>query len=194
MTRHAFAVLMVVLGLVGGGCASDRKTGEGEGTPQGADKGANPSQPISRVDPCSLVTKEEIQQQLELAGSPSQAAALKSKGAVWTVAMEPAPRGESRACQVHWQASVDGDVRRQDDFTIVVTFAGWLTGSVAGMKQPLPIPNLGDEAYFVGGSSGPPYARVGDIAVGIENFPDTKQSKSGVYLLRLAVPRARAAQ
>lgn len=91
-------------------------------------------------------------------------------------------------------ARVDGEIQRQDDFTVIVTFAGWLTGSVAGMEHPLPIPSLGDEAYFVGGKSGPPYARVSDIAVGIENFPDTRESKSGVDLLRLAVPRARATQ
>jgi hypothetical protein len=73
-----------------------------------------------------------------------------------------------------------------------VTFARWLTGSVAGMSHPLTIPNVGDEAYFVGGKSGPPYARIGDIAIGIENFPDTKQARSGLDLLRAAVLRARA--
>ena len=49
----------------------------------------------------------------------------------------------------------------------------------------------GYEAYFVGGKSGPPYARVGDAAIGIEDFPDTRQSKSGLDLLRAAVSRAR---
>lgn len=196
MSRHAFAPIALAIAL-GAGCGSEGTRSQRQTGPaarQGGGQAGDPSKAIARVDPCSVVTKEEVQQQLELAGSPAQAAALKSKGAVWTIAMESAQRGAARVCQVHWQASVDGDIRRQDDFTIVVTFAGWLTGSVAGMKQPLPIPDLGDEAYFVGGKSGPPYARVGDIAVGMENFPDTKQSRSGVELLRLAVPRARAAR
>lgn len=196
MTRHRLAALAIAL-LYGAGCASEGKQSQSQGgsaAGQGGGGDADPTDAIARVDPCTLVTKEEIQQQLELVGSPDQAAALKSKGAVWTITMQPVPRGVSRTCQIHWQVSVDGDIHRQDDFTIVDTFAGWLTGSVAGMKTPLPIPNLGDEAYFVGGKSGPPYARVGDLAVGIENFADTRESKSGVELLRLAIPRARAAQ
>ena len=32
---------------------------------------------------------------------------------------------------------------------------------MAGAKNPRSIAGVGDEAYFVGGSSGPPYARVG---------------------------------
>lgn len=196
MTRHRLAAIAIAL-FYGAGCGSEGTRSQSQGGSAGGENAggpADPSKAIARVDPCSLVTKEEIQQQLELAGSPDQAAALKRKGAVWTITMQPVPRGVSRTCQIHWQASVDGDIQRQGDFTIVDTFAGWLTGSEAGMKTPLPIPSLGDEAYFVGGKSGPPYARVGDIAVGIENFPDTRQSKSGVELLRLAIPRARATQ
>lgn len=196
MTRRAFAAIAIAM-IFGAGCGSDGAKPQNPGgtaATQGGAPSSDPSKAIARVDPCSLLTKEEIQQQLELAGSPDQAAALRSNGAVWTIAMQPEPRGVSRTCQVHWQASVGGDVKRQDDFAVVVTFAGWLTGSVVDMQHPLPIPSLGDEAYFVGGKSGPPYARVGDIAVGIENFPDTRESKSGVDLLRLAVPRAGATQ
>lgn len=195
MTRHVFARIALAIAL-GAGCGSEATKSQNQGGPAARQDGGqadDPSEAIARVDPCSLVTKEEIQQQLELAGSSAQVAALKSKGAVRTIAMQSVPRGVARVCQVHWQASVDGDIRRQDDFTVVVTFAGWLTGSVAGMTHPLPIPNLGDEAYFVVGMSGPPYARVGAIAVGIENFPDTKQSKSGIDLLQLAVSGVRAA-
>ena len=144
---------------------------------------------ISKVDPCSLLKKEEIQQQIELSLG-SKLEGLQKKGIAWSIIMQPAPRGASRACEVAWQGKVNGEMQSRGEFTVVVTNAGWLTGSVAGMTHPLPIPNLGDEAYFVGGKSGPPYARVGDIAIGIENFPDTKLSKSGVDLLRTAVPRA----
>lgn len=189
MTRGFLLLGAVVLGASacgGGGGSGDQGSASAQ-QPAAASDG--PAKSIARIEPCSLLTKDEIQQQVELAQQPDQLAALKSKGAVWSITMESVPRGVSRTCQVHWQAAVNGEVRRKDDFTVVVTFAGWLTGSVAGMKTPLPIPNLGEEAYFVGGKSGPPYARVRDVAIGIENFPDTKQSKSGVDLLRLAVAR-----
>jgi len=143
-------------------------------------------------DPCSLLTKDEIQHQVELSLSASKLAALRSKGVVWAIGMQAGPPGESRACQISWKGTVSDEVQSRGEFSLVVTSAAWLTGSVAAMSHPLPIPGLGDEAYFVGGKSGPPYARVGGMAIGIENFPDTKQSRSGLDLLRLAVPRARA--
>ncbi len=145
---------------------------------------------ISRVDPCALVTKEDIQHQVELSLSSGKADRLRSQGVVWSITMQPTPGDASRACQIAWRGTVNGEAQSLGEFSVVVTFAGWLTGSIAGMSHPLPIPNLGDEAYFVGGKSGPPYARVGDIAIGIENFPDTKQAKSGLDLLRSAVSRA----
>ena len=146
---------------------------------------------ISHVDPCSLLKTDEIQQQIELSMG-SKLEGLRKQGVTWSIAMQPDPRGASRACQISWQGKAKGEVYSRGEFSVVVTFASWLTGSVAGMTHPLPIPNLGDEAYFVGGKSGPPYARIGDMAIGIENFPDTKQAKAGVDLLRSAVSRASA--
>jgi hypothetical protein len=140
---------------------------------------------------CSLLTKDEIQHQVELSWPSGKAERLRSKGVVWSITMQPMQRGAAHICQIAWQAKVNGETQSRGDFSVVVTFASWLTGSVAGMEHPLPIPNLGDEAYFVGGKSGPPYARVGDVAIGIENFPDTKQAKSGLDLLRTAVFRVR---
>ena len=146
---------------------------------------------IARVDPCALLTKDEIQHQVELSSSSAKADRRRSQGVVWSITMQSTPTDASRACQITWLATVNNEVQSRGQFSVVVTFAGWLTGSVAAMSHPLPIPNLGEEAYFVGGKSGPPYARLGDIAIGIENFPDTKQAKSGLDLLRAAVQRAR---
>lgn len=154
-------------------------------------QGASAQKAIARIDPCALLTKDEIQHQVELSFSSGKADRLRSQGVVWSITMQLTPQETSRACQIAWQATVNREAQSRGEFSVVVTSASWLTGSVAGMTHPLPIPNLGDEAYFVGGKSGPPYARVGDIAIGIENFPDTKQSKSGLDLLRAAVMRAR---
>ena len=142
-------------------------------------------------DPCSLLTKDEVQHQVELSLSSGKAEKLRSAGVVWSITTQAAPRGATQSCLIAWQAKVNGEAQSRGDFSVVVTSADWLTSSVAAMTHPLPIPNLGDEAYFVGGKSGPPYARVGNIAIGIENFPDTKQAKSGLDLLRAAVLRAR---
>jgi len=195
MMWRTHGTIMMVGALFAGGCGG-RSDGQGRtaaGQAVGAAGNASgASSAVSRIEPCSLLTKDEIQEQVEQSHSPSQLAGLKSKGVVWTISMESVPQGASRICQVAWQGAVNGEVSTKGDFSVNVTYADWLKGSVAGMTHPLPIPNLGDEAYFVGGKSGPPYARVGDVAIGIENFPDTRESKSGLALLRLAVPRARA--
>jgi hypothetical protein len=127
----------------------------------------------SPIDPCTLLTKDEIQQQLELSGPQSQSPAPKKEGVAWSITMEPEPRGSTPVCRIQWRRSVNGDVQRKGEFAVVATSAGWLKGSVAAMKTPLPIAN------------------VGDAAIGIEDFPDTRQSKSGLDLLRAAVSRAR---
>ena len=96
------------------------------------------------IDPCTLLTKDEVQQQIELSGPESQSAALKKKGGVWSITMEPEPRGATPACRIKWRGSVNGEVQRQGDFMVVVTSANWLKGSIAAMKNPLPIANVGD--------------------------------------------------
>jgi hypothetical protein len=174
------------------GCGGDGAASQGAKTAaQAPSAGGRQTAGISRIDPCSLLTKDEVQQQEALAYSPSQLAALESKGVVWSINMESQPRGVSRACHITWQGKVNGEVSTTSDFDVVVTFADWLKGSVAAMKHPLPIPNIGDEAHIVGGASGPAYARVGDVAIGIENFPGSKDSKPRLDLLRAAVSRAR---
>jgi hypothetical protein len=195
MMWRTYGTIMMVAGLAAAGCGgrSDSQRGTAAGqTLAAAGNATSASSAVSRIEPCSLLRKEEIQEQVEQSHSPGQLAGLKSKGVVWTISMESVPQGASRICQVAWQGAVNGEVSSKGDFSVNVTFADWLKGSVAGMKHPLPIPNVGDEAYFVGGKSGPPYARVGDVALGIENFPDTRESKSGLALLRLAVARVPA--
>lgn len=189
MTKHAFvlAVLGTLLCAAASGAQTEGQDGSVvvQGQPASA-RGAN-----AAIDPCALLTKDEIVKQIELSKVPSQLQAFQSKGGVWSVSMVPEPRGASPACEISWRGTIGGDVSSKGAFTVVITTAAWLRGSMTGVKQPKVIPGVGDEAYFVGGSSGPPYARVGDIAIGIENFPDTKQSKSGLDLLRLAVARVK---
>src|SRR5690348_2859620 len=88
--------------------------------------------PVS-PDPCSLLTKDEIQHQVELSWPSGKAERLRSEGVVWSITMQPTQRGEAHICQIAWQAKVNGETQSRGDFSVVVTFAGWLTGSVAAM-------------------------------------------------------------
>ena len=141
---------------------------------------------VARVHPCTLLTKDEIVAQVEASREPHQLEALHRDGVVWDVTGNETPSGAARVCEFAWHGTAKGEVMSKGEFTVNVTTAGWLQGTLGAIQNPKPIPGLGDEAYFVLNA---PYARVGVIAVGIENFPDTRENKAGLALLRLAVPR-----
>jgi hypothetical protein len=153
--------------------------------------GSGSSRAVADVDPCALVTKEEIVAQIEASYVSDQLAGFKSAGGTWQITPTPEQQGISNACRFALKGTVaNGDVRHQSEFTVAVTDGAFVNPNVNNAKNR-PIPGLGDEAYFM--SRGPmmPYARVGNIAVGIEGFPNTPSDKAGVGLLRAAVARIR---
>lgn len=141
---------------------------------------------VARIDPCALVTKDEIRKKVEASHQPDDLARLNREGAVWTITTESITRGESRDCQIKWQVDGNGEMRERGDFSVSVATAEWLKLLRADMKQPPEtIPGLGDEAFFTGGKTRSPYARVGDVAIGIEG----SSGQPTVDLLRAAVAR-----
>ena len=191
MLKHTLVLAATGAALAVVGCSAG---GDGGRDTSAGDVSAYVSQagkPVASVDPCALLTKEEVVRQVELSKEPGQLEALRGMGVVWDVVSTPEPRGVSRACHVAWRGMVNDDARTRGSFSVVVTDAAWLRSAMAGETKAKSIAGVGDEAYFVGGSSGPPYARVGDVAVGIEEFPDTREAKSGLDLLRAVVPRVR---
>lgn len=152
---------------------------------------SGPNAAVAKIDPCALLTKEEIIGQLEASYPPDQLAAFKSKSGKWQIDSNPEQMGTAKLCQYRFIATVqNGDTTHHSDFKLAVVEPAFVNPNLnqAGKR---PIPGIGDEAYFM--SRGPmmPYARVGNVGVGIEGFPSTPTDKAGVGLLRLAVGRVR---
>lgn len=143
---------------------------------------------VARIDPCTLVTKDEIRKKVEAGQEPSHLARLNSGGAVWSITTESVTHGESRDCLIKWEVTANGEMRQRGDLSVTIATGEWFRTNLEDMKrtkQPVAIPGVGDEAYFIGGSSRSPYARVGDLAIGIEN----SVGQPAVDLLRTAVAR-----
>src|SRR5689334_13121658 len=99
LSKYSVAVAVAV-SLAIDGCGGDGAASQSAKTPAQAASAGGQTAAISRIDPCALLTKDEVQQQEELAYSPGQLAALKSKGVAWSINMESQPRGVSRACHI----------------------------------------------------------------------------------------------
>ena len=150
---------------------------------------------IAKIDPCTLVTKDEIQAAIEGKRDLSELASLKSKGIVWSISTTPVGEGESRRCQIHWQGTIGGAMHERGDMSVSVYKAEYFKSQVADMNRVRhrngrpdlsPIPGIGDEAHYFGYSeTGNPEARVGELAVGV----DALAGKPSVDLLRVAVSR-----
>ena len=163
----------------------------GAGARQPGPQGSGPTS-IGAIDPCTLLTKEEIATQIEASYSPDQQAGFKSQGGTWTITPTPAEEGISKVCRYTLTGTVkNGDTRQQTEFKLIVTDGAFVNPNVNNAKSR-PIPGIGDEAYFMSRGSMMPYARVGNVAVGMEGFPSTPKAKAGEDLLRAAVARVRA--
>jgi hypothetical protein len=150
---------------------------------------------IAKTDPCTLVTKAEIQTAIEAKHKPSELASLKQKGIAWSISTKSISEGESRVCQIHWQGTMGGAMHETGDMSVRLSNAEYFTANVKDMNRVRKrtgrpdlalIPGIGDEAYFFGYSEkGNPEARVGNVAVGIEFLA----GPPSVDLLRAAVGR-----
>ena len=174
----AFA-LAIALGVACGGASANQGEAAGSHTYAGADH-------VAHTNPCTLVTKQEIQQKVEASESPSDLAWVKSHDVTWSISMDTITHGESRNCLIKWQMTANGQMHERGEFYVSVATGEWLKTTLADMKKPpLAIPGVGDEAYFIGGGDHSPYARVGDLAIGIEE----SRGKPAVDLLSAAVSR-----
>ena len=173
------AVLALTLAMACGGSSANQDKAPADSQDAGASH-------VARIDPCALVTKDEIRKKVEASHQPDDLARLNRDGAVWTISTDSVTHGESRDCLIKWQVDGNGEMRERGDFSVSVATAEWLKTLRSDMKQPpVTIPGIGDEAFFTGGESRSPYARVGDVAIGIEG----SSGQPTVDLLRAAVAR-----
>ena len=151
----------------------------------------------SKIDPCTLVTKAEIQTAIEAKRVPAELARYKSKGITWAITTNSIAEGEARVCQIHWQGNFGSQMQETGDMQIRVYNAEYFTSEVSDLNRTrqrtgkpalAPIPGVGDEAHNFGYSEkGNPAARVGKLAVGVENL----SGKASLDLLKAAVSRVK---
>jgi len=184
----------VLLSTALAGALSGAACGQSEGSAVGA-SGDKTAAKIAAIDPCALVTKDEIQAAIEGKRNPDELARLKTRGIVWSISTTPVTEGEARRCQIHWQGDFGSVMQEQSDMAVTVYNAESFKSNVADMNRVRrrngrpdlsPIPGIGDEAHYFGYSEkGNPQARVGDLAVGIESLA----GKPSLDLLRAAISR-----
>jgi hypothetical protein len=148
-----------------------------------------------KVDPCALVTKDEIRAAIEAKRDPSALASLKKRGVVWTITTTSDSEGDSQICRIHWVGNVGSEMAERGDMAVRVYEAEIFKVNVSDMNRVrqrngkpalVAIPGVGDEAYFFGYSdTGDPEARVGKLAVAIESL----KGKPSVDLLKAALSR-----
>lgn len=173
--------LALAFGIACGGSSASRDKAESGSQDAGASH-------VARIDPCALVTKEEIRRKVEAQADqkPADLAILNSDAAVWTISTDSVTNGDSRTCQIKWEVNAHGAMIQRGEFSVSVATAEWLTMlRSARTSPPVAIPGIGDEAWFMVGAVSSPYARVGDVAIGIEG----SAGQSAVDLLRAAVAR-----
>ena len=120
------------------------------------------------VDPCALLTKEEIAEELLQAVSPSQRAAWSTPE--FTVSGTVANRGESSACEYAFESrqAVGGTAASRGEFNVMVSPADLVL--VPGNER-LPVPQAGPEMFRAAASEGVYYVLKGGHAATIGNFP-----------------------
>ncbi|HEV8495723.1 MAG TPA: hypothetical protein VGQ56_02610 [Gemmatimonadaceae bacterium] len=187
---NAHVLLWTSLAAVLGGTAC--------GPSESSASGQSPSRreaTVENIDPCTLVTKDEIQTAIEAKRNPSELARLKSRGIVWSISTTSVTEGEARRCQIHWQGNFGSVMQEKGDMAVEVYKAEYFKAQVSDMNRVRRrngrpeltlIPGVRDEAYYFGYSEkGNPEARVGNVAVGVESLA----GKPSLDLLRAAVSR-----
>jgi hypothetical protein len=140
-----------------------------------------------KVNPCSLLTDDEIAAQVDLTLEPDQRASLHERSVKHQIAKEENREGMFPVCRITWR-SVDpaGEQWTTGNFQVFVGPA-----SLLAIDRGAAIEGVGDEAFFV---SGMPGARVGNLSVSIQDFPATDEGNGAVELLRSAAQRLHSRQ
>ena len=153
---------------------------------QGNNKG---SDRLASVNPCTLLTDDEIGTAADNSDSPSQREARHKMGVKYEVSKQEDHSGMGPVCHVSWRAVAPGnDERAKGTFDIIAMTASQLK-ALEGMSRPhtgkrsAPISGIGDEAFYLEYA---PSARVGDLGVSISEFPS---ADGGIDLLKDAAGR-----
>lgn len=140
------------------------------------------------IDPCALLTKDQISKELVLAVSPSQRAAWTTTEFV--IKDSPVTRGELRTCDYTFASSeaVGGTPAWRSEFNVMVSPADLV---LVPQDQRLPVPDAPD-MFRPASAEGVYYALKGGLAATISNFPGRSEGDADagrIALLRLIADR-----
>jgi len=147
------------------------------------------SDKLANIDPCSLLTDDEIGTAVDNSEPESQREARHQMGVKYEVSKQADRSGMYPVCHVSWKAVAPGnDERAKGTFDIAAMTASHiksLEGSIRPHtgKRAAPIPGVGDEAFYLEYA---PSARVGDLGVSISEF---SSKDGGIELLKEAAGR-----
>ncbi|HEU4829770.1 MAG TPA: hypothetical protein VFT04_11310 [Gemmatimonadales bacterium] len=186
------AFLAVLLLAVPGAACSDRAGAE-QGADYAADLENGDDTPASvNVDPCGLLTREEISEQLYLSLPQSQRDHYSTPE--FDVETDPADYGASRMCAYRFQSrdSVGGGPTWHSDFDLMV-FPSNAIALPEDRREPLA--GAGSGMFKERGTAAGYYVVKGGLAVSITRFPGRQDDGEGgpdagrVVLLRRIAER-----
>jgi hypothetical protein len=184
LPHRGILVLTVLVALFAVGCAA-RGINPLAGSSQTTQQSSNQNTELSKINPCSLLTNEEIAAQVDLTLEPHQREAKRQTGVKHEISSK-LEDGMPTVCLFSWR-SVDskGEESYRGEFEVHMITAQQMV-EFPPLKRKKAIADVGDEAFHDGYRA---YARVGKVGVDIENFPDTHEGEGRVELLRAAVRR-----
>jgi len=183
LRQYRISVLAVLVALFAAGCAGG--IGPLAGSPQTTDQGSIQNSELSKINPCSLLTNEEIAAQVDLSLESHQREAKRQMGVRHEISSK-LEEGMPTVCLFSWR-SVDskGEESYRGEFEVHLITVQQMV-EFPPLKRKKAIAGVGDEAFDDGYRA---YARVGKAVIDIENFPDTHEGEGRVELLRAAVIR-----
>lgn len=168
----ALAHVAMVLSLGAAGCGDRAEETPAGRTPladaEAADDGLPEEPAPPNVDPCRLLTDEEVSEQLWLAIPTHQREHYKTKG--FDIAKTEVPWGISRRCEFTFRTKemISGGPVWRGDFNVMVSHAALYVAE----RNKTPVPGVGDEAYH---HQRIWYVRVGDHVATLTDFDGTSE-------------------
>jgi len=184
LLHYGISVLAVLVALFAVGCAGSRMNPLA-GSAQTTEQSSTQNTELSKINPCSLLTNEEIAAQVDLSLEPHQREAKRQMGVRHEISSK-LEEGVPTVCLFSWR-SVDskGEESYRGEFEVHLITAQQMV-EFPPLKRKQAITGVGDEAFHDGYRA---YARFGKVGIDIENFPDTHEGEGRVELLRAAVRR-----
>lgn len=143
---------------------------------------------LAAIDPCSLISKDEVATILK----QRRASGDSTDTAIWHIDLQravtsaPSPEVETIGCTVNWRSSdAAGQPGAQGSFRIEVQ-GRWMWDLMLANKTGH-LKDIGDDAVVDGGT---PYALVDGLCVSV---PDSSSSALSLLVIRCAAPRLKQA-